>query len=157
TFYMTGKSSMKALKTWAANRSEENAMNDDHRHLWRQMIMHMEERDPTDKDVMDFGCNQGGFLRMLYQMKSYASGYGVDLAEESLTLARKQVRSTEPITYGHAATLANKAEKFDIAFSHEVLYLLPDLAEHAKVIKSVLRSGGIYYAAIGCHTQNPQW
>ena len=35
--------------------------------------------------------------------------------------------------------------------------LLPDLAAHAQTIKSVLKPGGIYYAAIGCHTQNPQW
>jgi SAM-dependent methyltransferase len=148
---------MKALKTWAADQSEENAMNDDHRHLWRQMILHMEERDLTDASVLDFGCNQGGFLRMLYRMKSYLSGYGVDLAEASLEIARKQVRSTEPITFGHTDTLADKAEKFDIAFSHEVLYLLPDLAAHAQTIKNVLKPGGIYYAAIGCHTQNPQW
>ena len=87
-----------ALKTWAADLNEESAMNDDHRHLWRQMILHMEERDLTEMSVLDFGCNQGGFLRMLYRMKCYNMGYGVDLAEDSLAIARKGIRSTEPMS-----------------------------------------------------------
>jgi hypothetical protein len=40
---------------------------------------------------------------------------------------------------------------FDAAFSHEVLYLLPDLAGHAAAIFSALRPGAPYFAAMGVH------
>jgi SAM-dependent methyltransferase len=40
----------------------------------------------------------------------------------------------------------------DVAFSHEVLYLLPDLAPHAVAIHRCLRPGGVYFAVMGVHT-----
>ena len=33
-----------------------------------------------------------------------------------------------------------------------MLYLLPDLAAHARDIRAALRPGGSYVAAMGCHT-----
>jgi hypothetical protein len=49
------------------------------------------------------------------------------------------------------------ANSVDIAFCHEVLYLISSLDEHAGAIARVLKTCGIYYAAIGCHTANPLW
>ena len=46
---------------------------------------------------------------------------------------------------------------YDVAFSHEVLYLLPDLNAHAAQMYECLKQNGVYYAAIGCHTDQPQW
>jgi len=48
-------------------------------------------------------------------------------------------------------------EKIDIAFSYEVIYLLPDLARHAAELYRVLRDGGVYYAVTGCHTHCHLW
>jgi SAM-dependent methyltransferase len=144
------------LKTWANTDTEENAMNDDHADLWFRMIRMMREKNLSDKTVLDFGCNQGGFLKKLYQSHPFKHGVGVDIAEKSIeaaTLALEQ----EPIDYMHAGFLNKYTNYFDIAFSHEVMYLLPDLNDHARIIKNCLKDGGIYYAAIGCHTDNPLW
>jgi len=146
---------MQALKTWAATDDEENAMDDDHRHLWRQMIDHIAEAKLTGMNVLDYGCNQGGFLRLLHRMRPFEAGVGVDLAEASLAKAAAQT-TAEPLSFYPVAMLDRYQGAFDIAFSHEVLYLLPDLAAHAALIKKALKPGGAYYAAIGCHTDNPQ-
>jgi SAM-dependent methyltransferase len=145
-----------ALKTWAATRDEEDAMNDDHYPLWQQMIGHVREQDLTSCRVLDYGCNQGGFLRLLYRRKSFRRGVGVDLAELSLEVACRQLRN-EPVEFHPVSWLSQDQDKFDMAFSHEVLYLLPDLAAHAALMSHALNPGGVYYAAIGCHTDNPQW
>jgi hypothetical protein len=42
-----------------------------------------------------------------------------------------------------------------VAFSHEVLYLLPDLQTHARAIEHCLRPGGVYFAVMGVHTRSP--
>ena len=53
--------------------------------------------------------------------------------------------------------MTEEPERFDFAFSHEVLYLLPDLRQHAETIAAALKPGGVYYAAIGCYIGNPLW
>jgi hypothetical protein len=44
---------------------------------------------------------------------------------------------------------------FDIAFSHEVLYLIQDLSAHADAILEALVPGGSYYAVMGVHAGSP--
>lgn len=144
------------MKTWASSRDEEDAMNDDHYPLWRQMIEHMDERDLSGGTVLDYGCNQGGFLRLLYAERPFLRGAGVDLALDSLAVARERARGL-PLDFHDVAWLDGNAGRFDTAFSHEVLYLIPDLAAHAALVRRSLKPGGVYYAAIGCHTDNPQW
>lgn len=147
-----------ALKTWTNIQDEEDAMGDDHMHLWQAMIRYIKEIDLRDKAVLDFGCNQGLFLHVLYESLPYKQGIGVDIAQDSVAQARQyNANKNLPLSYGHPDMLAQYHGAFDIAFSHEVLYLLPDLAAHAALIKNSLKPGGIYYAAIGCHTENPQW
>jgi SAM-dependent methyltransferase len=147
---------VKAIKTWAKDWVVENAMNDDHRHLWQQLILHMEEDNLTKRSVLDYGCNQGGFLRLLFEQRPFHRGTGADIALDSLAIAR---RGTErlPLAFVSVSELKEMKAAFDVAFSHEVLYLLPDLAGHAALMRHVLKPGGVYYAAIGCHTGNPQW
>src|SRR5262245_15663247 len=86
---MHGDIGMRAVRTWAKDWAEENAMNDDHGHLWRQLILHLEEKSLGGKDVLDYGCNQGGFLRQLYELKSFRQGVGADIALDSLAIARQ--------------------------------------------------------------------
>jgi SAM-dependent methyltransferase len=56
-----------------------------------------------------------------------------------------------------ASSAASLGRTFDFAFSHEVLYLLGDLAAHAADMKAALRPGGAYVAAVGCHTDSAVW
>lgn len=144
------------LKTWSNIETEEDAMTDDHMDLWLRMIRMTPEKDLTDKKILDFGCNQGGFLKTLYKHRPFAKGLGVDIAQGSLETATMSLEG-EPIDYLNTAFLNRHQNEFDIAFSHEVIYLLSDLREHARQIKSCLTENGVYYAAIGCHTDNPLW
>jgi SAM-dependent methyltransferase len=149
--------SCSALQTWTNTDAEEAAMNHDHFHLWKEMIQQIEMPSLQDKKVLDYGCNQGGFLNLLYAEKPFAEGYGVDIASFSVAHANKHKNPHAPLTYGSVESLAAKENYFDVAFSHEVIYLLDDLDAHAKVMAKTLKEGGIYYAAIGCHTDNPLW
>ncbi len=145
-----------AIKTWANTNDEEDAMNDDHMDLWLRMIRMTPEKDLSNKTILDFGCNQGGFLKTLYKNKPFKKAMGVDIAEGSIESANLNL-SGEPIDYMHTGFLSKYEDSFDVAFSHEVMYLLPNLRDHAAQIKSCLKEDGIYYAVIGCHTDNPLW
>lgn len=145
------------IKTWANNNEEEDGMNDGHSHIWLRMIEQCGIESFTHKNILDFGCNQGGFLRLLNHKKPFKSALGVDIAEDSLAKATAAKPANAPIAYQNAAVLETKANEFDVAFSHEVIYLLPDLKAHAQTINRVLKSGGIYFAAIGCYIENPLW
>jgi len=58
---------------------------------------------------------------------------------------------------GYRAAVQGKNLQLTLGFSHEVLYLLPDLAQHAGDMRSALRIGGAYVAAMGCHTDSAVW
>ena len=131
-------------------------MEEAHRPLWRHFINRVPETDLSSKEVLDFGCNRGGFLRLLYALKPYRRAIGVDIAEESIAAARSLV-GTAPIAFFVATNLDRWVDCFDIAFSYEVIYLLPDLAAHATAMHRSLRPGGVYYAVTGCHTAFPLW
>ena len=44
---------------------------------------------------------------------------------------------------------------FDLAFSHEVLYLVRDLSSHAEAVFAALDPGAAYYAVMGVHDRSP--
>jgi SAM-dependent methyltransferase len=143
-------------QTWFRSPENEPEMEADHTHLWRRMIEKLGDASLSQASVMDFGCNQGGFLRLLYSLKPFKLGVGIDKAEASLDIARRKI-TAQPIQF--YPPMANEAweQSYDYAFSQEVLYLLPDLGAHALKIFGALKAGGTYYAAVGCHTSNPLW
>lgn len=143
------------IDTWDSLEGEEN-MAEGHEPAWHTLISYMQEPSLSGKKVLDFGCNRGGFLKLLYQQRPYADGLGVDIADESVAFANAHKGDT-PCNYAHSRILASKSGEFDIAFSHEVVYLLPDIKEHAIEMRSVLKKGGVYYLAIGEYAENPLW
>lgn len=145
-----------ALDRWLKDEAEDQRMTDDHLPLWDRMIELMNERELTGAKVLDYGCNTGGLLQRLYHTKPYAKGVGVDLAEGQVAEARK-LRTDGPYEFTSLDALDSQVAEYDFAFSHEVIYLLPSIEEHVQLIRRVLKPGGVYYAATGCHTANPQW
>jgi SAM-dependent methyltransferase len=143
-------------QTWHADPERERAMEEGHRPLWRHFITVIPETDLSTRCVLDFGCNRGGFLRLLHALKPYRQGLGVDIAQDSVAAARSLV-GTAPIEFEIDSDLAARRDRFDLAFSYEVIYLLPDIAAHAADIYAALRNGGVYYAVTGCHTDSPLW
>jgi SAM-dependent methyltransferase len=88
------------------------------------------DTDLTYRRVLDAGCNRGGFLRLLVDTAGIAEGYGYDPASGAIADARRLARD-RPLTFEVADTVPNGWIDFDVAFSHEVLYLLEDLRAHA--------------------------
>lgn len=124
-------------------------MQDDHGFVWQAML------DTVDLDlsglrVIDAGCNRGGFLRMLVDRAGIAAGYGYDPASGAIADARR-LAGDRALTFEVADTVPNGWGDFDVAFSHEVLYLIQDLRAHAADVLAALRPGGSYFAVMGVH------
>ena len=142
--------------TWHTDATREAAMEESHRPLWRHFIETIPETDLSTRDILDFGCNRGGFLRLLHALKPFRRALGVDIASASVAAAR-EFAGTAPIEYEVASEVSGWPDLFDLAFSYEVIFLLPNLASHAASIHAALRSFGVYYAVTGCHTGSPLW
>ncbi|MEM9434633.1 MAG: class I SAM-dependent methyltransferase [Pseudomonadota bacterium] len=144
------------IDTWSKDASEEDTMTDEHAFIWDRMIACIPSKDIRDEKVLDFGCNQGGFLRLLYDSRPFASGVGVDLAQTAVAMA-EQRKGNRPLRYLATDNLADLGTEFDRAFSHEVIYLIDDLEAHAKDIFAALKPGGTYDAVTCCHADSPLW
>jgi SAM-dependent methyltransferase len=144
------------IGTWFREEDEEEGMFEDHAYLWKHLINVVGKLDYSQKTVCDYGCNRGGFLKTLFQSMRFKRGIGVDIAELSLAVARRR-HSDLPVDFIFPHQMDRYANGVDVAFSHEVLYLISNLDEHAEAISRILKSRGVYFAAIGCHTGNPLW
>src|SRR5262245_3982433 len=144
------------IATWKRNPADEEAMGAAHAPIWRRMIDVSVPHDLHDSTILDYGCNQGGFLRMLYDRYPFKGAVGIDIARESVARA-ELLKGHRPVEYKVADSAVSLGRSFDYAFSHEVLYLLPDLASHANDLKRALRPGGAYVAAMGCHSDSALW
>lgn len=131
-------------------------MQDGHAPSWNAMIKLMDEADLRGKKILDFGCNRGGFFHALYKEKPFAHGVGVDLAQQALAYARAHTNNL-PFEFDAPERLAQDNNAYDMAFSHEVLYLVPDLDSHAQLMHKILKSDGVYYVVLGEYAENPLW
>lgn len=131
-------------------------MDNINRAQWLALIERMQENDLTGKTVLDFGCNRGGSLHILFSQRPFAHGYGVDLDAGAIQLAKER-QGDLPVTYEVNNSIAHLKGVIDIAFSHEVIYLLKDLEQHTQEIFHALKADGVYYVALSAHTDNPNW
>ncbi|MPZ30180.1 MAG: methyltransferase domain-containing protein [Rhodospirillales bacterium] len=145
-----------SIATWNRNPAEEEAMGAAHAPIWRRMINVSVPHDLHESTILDYGCNQGGFLRMLYDRHPYKSAVGIDIARESVARA-ELLKGHRPVEHKVTDSAASLGRTFDYAFSHEVIYLLCDLAAHARDMKAAVRPGGSYVAAMGCHVDSAVW
>ncbi|MGN6170248.1 MAG: class I SAM-dependent methyltransferase [Solirubrobacteraceae bacterium] len=137
---------------WQSAREDE-AMQDEHGFIWRAMLETV-DLGLSDKRVLDAGCNRGGFLRLLCKECGIAAGCGYDPAPGAIADARR-LGGACPLTFEVADTVPADWGRFDVAFSHEVLYLIHDLKAHAAAIHRALAPGGVYYAVMGVHAASP--
>ena len=135
------------------SKAEDEAMEDEHGFLWRALLGTV-DLDLTGARVLDVGCNRGGLLRLVADRWPIAEGAGYDPAagavEDAIRLA-----GDRPLRFAVARTVPPGWAGFDVAFSHEVLYLLDDLAAHARKLHEALVPGGVYYAVMGVHRGSP--
>lgn len=133
--------------------ADDEVMQDEHGFIWRAML------DTIDVElaggrVLDAGCNRGGFLRLLADRYGIAEGFGYDPAGAAIEDARR-LTDDRRLHFEAASTVPGTWSGLDVAFSHEVLYLLHDLASHAAAIHRCLHPGGVYFAVMGVHAGSP--
>ena len=84
---MTHSTASPLIETWYVDPKAEDAMSHGHAPIWRHLIGLVPETDLGALTVLDFGCNQGGFLRMLHTMRPFRRALGVDIARQSVDRA----------------------------------------------------------------------
>jgi SAM-dependent methyltransferase len=141
-------------RTYWRGAAADEAMQDDHAFIWGAMLDTV-DADLVGRRVLDAGCNRGGFLRLLVDRCDIAEGFGYDPASGAIDDARRLV-GARPLHFEAADTVPPGWHDFDLAFSHEVLYLLHDLPAHARAIFDVVSPGGTYYAVMGVHSGSPR-
>jgi len=144
--------------TYWRGAAEDEDMQDEHHFLWVAML-ETANVELSGTKVLDVGCNRGGFLRLAVDRCAIASGFGYDPAAGAVEDARR-LAGDRPLHFEVGAAVPVGWGGFDVAFSHEVLYLLHDLPAHATDVFSSLAPGGVYFAAMGVHTGSPlmvQW
>lgn len=126
--------------------------------FWISMVKASQMVIPPNlsKVVLDFGCGNGKFLPVFDLMDDLKEGVGVEIDNDLLSIARESAFSNK-ISYSHYDELNKYQDYFDVAYSQEVLYTLPDLKKHAEEMFNCLKKGGYYFATIGSHIQNPLW
>jgi SAM-dependent methyltransferase len=131
----------------------DEAMQEEHRFIWEAML-EIADVKLAGRRVLDAGCNQGGFLRMLVDEHAIAEGYGYDPASAAIEDARR-LTGGRPLEFAASDALPVAWSGFDLAFSHEVLFLIEDLPAHARAMFAALNPGGAYFATIGVHADSP--
>lgn len=125
--------------------------------FWTAMVREIIPPHTGNEVVLDFGCGDGQFLRLLNNMRPFAEGVGVDIDKDLVATAASNCKADEPIQYGEPDLLNGVAQKFDLAFSQEVFWMIEDLPELASIVFRCLKEKGEYYATMGCHIENPIW
>jgi SAM-dependent methyltransferase len=129
--------------------ADDEEMQEEHGFIWLAMLDTI-DTDLTGLRVLDAGCNRGGFLRLLADHSGIASGCGYDPASGAIEDARR-LAGDRPLRFETANTVPAGWDSFDVAFSHEVLYLLPELGSHAEAMFAALKPGASYFAVMGVH------
>ena len=97
--------------------------------------------DVSGRDVIDIGCGEGRFSRLLARLGAEATG--VDLTEPLIDRARRLAVGSETYLVGDAEDLAElESESFDIAVSYIVLVDLLDYRRSIESAYRALRPGG---------------
>jgi SAM-dependent methyltransferase len=132
--------------------AQDEVMQEEHGFIWRAML-EMVDTDLSGSKVLDVGCNRGGFLRLLSDQASIGEGFGYDPAPGAIDDARS-LAGARPLTFETSESVPQGWSGFDVAFSHEVLYLLHDLPSHANALYASLVPGASYFATIGIHADS---
>jgi SAM-dependent methyltransferase len=133
--------------------NEDEAMQEEHLFVWEAMLRAV-DFELAGRRVLDIGCNRGGFLRMLSDSRDIGTGFGYDPAAAAIADARR-LAGERPLQFEATGDIPADWDHFDVAFSHEVLYLISDLGAHAESVYAALGPGGSYYAVMGVHAGSP--
>jgi 2-polyprenyl-3-methyl-5-hydroxy-6-metoxy-1,4-benzoquinol methylase len=92
------------------------------------------EKNLKNKDILDFGCGRGGFLR---NVKNYKSLSGVELRKECINYIKNNIKKINI-----SDNINSFDRKFDIITMFHVLEHIPYQIDTLKVLKSKLKNKG---------------
>ena len=92
------------------------------------------EKNLKNKDILDFGCGWGGFLR---NIKNYKSLSGVEVRKECINFIKNNIKKIDV-----SDNINSFDKKFDIITMFHVLEHIPYQTETLKVLKSKLKKKG---------------
>ena len=104
----------------AKGQESDDDMARDHQEAWERTIEMLDTSDIKGKTILDVGCNQGGFLRKLYDTTPFKEGVGIDLARLSLEKA-ETLKGERPLTYYLTDKPQETNRTFDTAYICPVL------------------------------------
>lgn len=131
---------------WKVSQGGDQSMEDSHTPHWQEFIDELPVKNLTGASILNFGCNQGGMLRLLHDQRPFGRAVGIDLATSSIENAQARV-GDRPIEYMVSPGQLPWRDEFDFALSFSVMYLLPDMQAHAREMFQVLKPGGAYFAS----------
>ena len=100
--------------------------------------------EPTDGKILDIGCADGMFSKVILDKSKAESLIGMDVLEKSVKWANKHWRRNQRLRFvvGDAHKLKYKTETFDAVFALEVLEHVHNPLKVIEEIKRILKKGG---------------
>ena len=120
----------------------------------KDIIPFFKEYVSVDSSVIDIGCGSGYGTYKLKELGYQVSG--IDLSEEMIELASKQLNDDVPLYVGSVDNLPFEDESFDHAMLINVIEWTENPIDALIEIKRILKSGGMLCAGILGATAGPR-
>ena len=129
--------------------------------FWEAMIDHI-RRDgfpQPPRRVLDVGCHRGGLLARIAELWGPNELLGIEPIDAARLRARLRLATLAPSVLLYPPEDWSKIPDcaVDLIVCHELLFLIPDVAELLREFARVLAPHGRAYVATGCHAENPVW
>jgi len=112
---------------------------------------------PPDGSYLDIGCGNGYTVRWAAEAAPEGRAVGLDVSPAMIALAREK-SAAFPSAEFHVATFPHghplEAASFDVIYSMEVFYYLPDLGEGLAEVRRLLRPGGVFACQVDFYEEN---
>ena len=115
------------------------------KHRWitdfmaREMVLSWCQENAVDKDILDLGCGEGYFSRMIAKYAHYI--LGIDLSDSMIDLAKRQTKDFQNVSFlrGNVCELQQyiEQESFDICVSNFVLNNVPSEFDIQRFFNSI--------------------
>ena len=123
-------------KLWATSPNDELDMRDHKIRYKFQIFQSLLDKLPENPRVLEVGCGNGQWLRLLKKYHPGAELYGVDISEDAVSICKKHGIDA---VFGDARSLPLKNDFFDFVFSFGTVEHFPEtkqaLLEHIRILK----------------------
>lgn len=142
------------FEDWAA-RGRAEGMAESHAPLVRPVFERLPL--PPDGSYLDIGCGNGYTVRWAAAAAPEGRAVGLDVSPRMIERAREQSTGL-PHAEFHLATFPDdhplEPGSFDVIYSMEVFYYLPDLGAGLGEVRRLLRPGGVFACQVDYYEEN---